>query len=123
MDGFTNPLSFLADGIFPVTDGVVHVQQAAERIRFPVLTVLPDGAEGILLGNSVLIRAIAGLGVAQMLPKEQIQFFCQSGNILPLYTGIHIAGCKQCRFPAHQRRQAAQSIHQPAGKDIRAGLG
>ena len=85
------------------------------------VAVLPDRTEGKLLGGAIGGGVVVGLGVVQMLRKEQFQLF-RRVRIQAVHPGISISGGKQSRLPAHQRRQTAQGVHETVGQQIRTGL-
>ena len=72
LDGFAHRLAFLPHGILPIPDGVVAVQQGAKGgSLLTAAAVLPDGAEGVLLGGAVRQTVEPGSGVGEVFPEEK----------------------------------------------------
>ena len=118
---FPDGLAFLTHGILPIPEGVVAVQQSPEGFRLLAASVLPDGAEGKLLGSAVRGGIVVGPGVHSILPEKVRQL---PGGILPVQSrnpGIDVTGGEQRRLPAYQGGQAAQGVHQPVRQHIRPG--
>ena len=55
--------------------------------------------------------------------EEQAQLVRRGIHVQRTDSGIRTSGSEQCRFPAHQRGQPAQGVHEPVGQNIRPWFG